>query len=88
MTTRDPWAERYNRRTRAIERQAAAEVEKAEALAKIAEQMVTANEIAALSLSPVHTSDGTTRSWTNAHVRTLMGRVTARLRRSDDGLES
>jgi hypothetical protein len=69
MTARDYAAERYNRRTRAIERQAAA-----------AERIASALELSALAAATtagVHPTHPT-RTWKTEHLSRLLNRLTSR----------
>lgn len=75
MAARDPWAERYNRRTRAIEAQAQAERMKVDALDRIA---------AALELQAIATAAGTKvptpatgRVWTQEYATKLQQKISA-----------
>lgn len=65
-------AARYNRRTRAMERQACA-------LERLAESAETRNLIETAGMSPVTTAGSGSRSWKTEHAQKLMKAITARL---------
>jgi len=73
MTARDPWAERYNRRTRAMEKQARAAVRIAEALELLA--------TAAVAGTRVGTPDGRRRVWTEKYAKEVQDSMSERERR-------
>lgn len=77
MTVRDPWAERYNRRTRALERQAAAVMEQANALDRIASALEVSALADTLGASPVNTGAGTSRVWTKKFASETLRRLSA-----------
>lgn len=80
MASRDYAAERYNRRTRALERLAHAEMAQVDALERIAAALELQALTAAAAVSPVHTTSSD-RSWTNEYARTLLGHVSNAVRR-------
>ena len=70
----DPWAERYNRRTRALERLASVEAYKADSLDRIAAALeLQALATAAATKAP--TADGLGRVWTETFAAKIQGAV-------------